>query len=93
MAVYAGRYNSSGYEIYIYFLSYAIDTCNSQGDMQSTYNYVCDVAEIEKKINKVKKETSKYAEYIYDSSDIKISSQYEQYIKDAQKLVENSGKE
>lgn|GEM_PF-1243094 len=93
MAVEAGRYNSSGYEIYIYFLSYAIDTCNSQGDMQSTYNYVCEVADVEKKINKVKKETSKYAGYIYDSSDIKIGSQYEQYIKDAQKLVENSGKE
>ncbi len=93
MAVDAGRYNSEGYEIYIYFLSYAIDICNSQGDMQSTYNYVCDAAEVEKKIAKVKEETSKYAEYIYDSSDIKIGSQYEQYIKDAQSLIEDGGKE
>ncbi len=82
-AMKSSRYNKEGYEIYIYMLSYAIETANASGDADSTYKYLRAVQGAQEQIRKVEEETSAYAEYLYDKPEIELDEQYTTYLEQA----------
>ena len=69
-AMQSSRYNKKGYEIYIYMLSYAIETGNAEGKTESTYKYLQAACEAQTQIHKVEEETSVYTTYLKQASEI-----------------------
>ena len=87
-AMQSSRYNKEGYEIYIYMLSYAIETGNAEGKAESTYKYLQAACEAQTQIHKVEEETSVYAKYLYNKPEIKLDEQYTTYLKQASEILQ-----
>lgn len=87
-AMKSSRYNKEGYEIYIYMLSYAIETANAAGDADSTYRYLQAVQEAQEQIRSVEAETSAYAEYLYNKPEIELDEQYTTYLAQASEILQ-----
>ncbi len=87
-AMESARYNKEGYEIYIYMLSYAIETANASGDTDRTYRYLQGVQEVQEQIRSVEAETSAYAEYLYNKPEIELDEQYTTYLAQASKILQ-----
>lgn len=86
-AVKAARYNTEGYEIYLYMLSFATDSANGIEDNEHVYKYLKAVCETGDIISEVKETTSPLAQYLKKSSEIKLDDEYEEYIEQARQLV------
>lgn len=88
-AVEAGRYNTQGYEIYIYLLSYGVETANAKQNGEAVYRCLKEAAWTAGRIRQVKEETSRYAKYLSDSPEIMLSEEYKAYLLQAEALVKN----
>ena len=87
-AMQSSRYNKEGYEIYIYMLSYAIETGNAEGKTESIYKYLQAACEAQTQIQEVEEETSVYAKYLYNKPEIKLDEQYTTYLKQASEILQ-----
>jgi hypothetical protein len=90
-AVISSRYNSQGYEIYLYLLSYAAQTCSEQGQSQQVYHYLEKAAAVAEMIEEVEQTTSPYAVYLHEKPEIRLGDQYETYMKEAAVLTGRKG--
>ena len=84
----SSKYNTSGYEIYLYFLSYAAETCNAAGDAEGTLYYLTRAAAIDDMIKTVEAETCPLAVNLYDKPEIRLADEYMNYISQAKSLTE-----
>ena len=89
-AMKSARYNKEGYEIYIYMLSYAIETSNANGNAEDTYEYLQDVLEARNQIYRAEEETSVYAKYLYDKPEIELDEQYTNYLEQAYEILQGA---
>ncbi|MGN1144399.1 MAG: O-antigen ligase family protein [Anaerovoracaceae bacterium] len=87
-AVRSSRYNSTGYELYLYLLSYAVDNCSQQGDQERALHYLQKAADLSDIIQAVADSTSPYAKNLYDKPEIKLDDAYEEYMNQAKNLME-----
>ena len=87
-AVRSSRYNSTGYELYLYLLSYAVDSCSQQGDQERALYYLQKAANLSDIIQAVADSTSPYAKNLYDKPEIKLDDAYEEYMNQARNLME-----
>lgn len=83
----SSKYNKAGYEIYIYLLSFAIESCQKQGNEEEARRYMDCVCEVENQIRYVEETTSPYAKYLYNKPEIKLDEQYELYISNIRDLL------
>lgn len=86
-AMQSSRYNKSGYEIYIYMLSYAVEESNAAGNREAVLRYLKDVLEAEKQMDIVKRETSFLAKYLYSSPEIRLDAQYLKYLRQTEEIL------
>lgn len=87
-AMKTARYNTTGYELYLYLLSYAVETCGQQGKQNEALGYLQKVTEVTEQIENVNKSTNALAYNLYNKPDIQLSPEYLDYIEKAESIME-----
>ena len=87
-AIESARYNTTGYELYLYLLSYAVETCGQQGKQDEALGYLQKVTEVTEQIENVNKSTNALAYNLYNKPDIQLSPGYIDYIEKAESIME-----
>lgn len=88
-AVRAGKYSAEAYEFYIMAMNGAFRALLDNGDRESAYAVLQYINKIPDLINQTEEQTSPYAKYLYNKTEIRLDKQYMNYLQDVHSLIEN----
>lgn len=88
-AVRAGKYSAEAYEFYIMAMNGAFRALLDNGDREGAYAVLQYINKIPDLINQTEEQTSPYAKYLYNKTEIRLDKQYTNYLQDVHSLIEN----
>ena len=86
--VQSAKYNETGYGIYVYLLSYAVEREAAVGNQESVLKYLRMVGQVKKMMEDAEKSFSPLAEQVLGKVKLELPDEYAAYVEHAAELTE-----
>lgn len=84
----SAKYNETGYGIYVYLLSYAVEREAAAGNQESALKYLCMAGQVKKLMENAEESFSPLAEQVLGKVKLELPDAYAAYVERAAELTE-----